>query len=380
MKNLSKNTLNRPLRVIVAGGGIVGLTAGLALRSIGADVTIHEQSSAIRAAGASIGLWKNALDVFSEFGIGKKIDEIGTPVETWFYSASGERYRVPEFGVEDYSFLLVPRPNLNHILADAAGYRFIHLNSKVVAFEEKADKVTVTFENGYSEKADLLIGADGVYSMVRSQLVPGYDAQPHEGHHVWRAMIPSGNEPAIGSILTVGHNRTRGGYSRTYGDQVVWMVNQFGSSVPGGNKKEEALKRAALLNDNGWGDALIDLIKSTPEESILHNQVMYVPEIPTWTSGRVALIGDAAHALSPHISAGGTLGVGDVRVLVHLLLKKNDLQTALQIYQDNRIGHYKKVHKFALAVEHSKDFMEYAKYYGEFSHWMLNEGYKESLV
>lgn len=107
---------------------------------------------------------------------------------------------------------------------------------------------------------------------------------------------------------------------------------------------------------------------------------MYVPEIPTWTSGRVALIGDAAHALSPHISAGGTLGVGDVRVLVHLLLKKNDLQTARQIYQDNRIGHYKKVHKFALAVEHSKDFMEYAKYYGEFSHWMLNEGYKESLV
>lgn len=87
------------------------------------------------------------------------------------------------------------------------------------------------------------------------------------------------------------------------------MVNQFDSSAPTGARKEEALRRATLLSENGWNDALLKLIARTPEEQILHNQIMFVPSLPRWTSARVVLVGDAAHGLSPHISAGGTLGV-----------------------------------------------------------------------
>ncbi|MFY0255413.1 FAD-dependent oxidoreductase [Chitinophaga sp. 30R24] len=358
------------MRVIVAGGGIVGLTVGLALRAIGAEVLICEQSPEIRAAGASIGLWKNALEVFAEFGVGDQINAIGTQIEAWFYDASGNRFRAPGFDVADHSFLLVPRPALNTLLADAAGSENIKLNSRIVGFEEHEEKVSVRFANGDIEDADLLIGADGVYSVVRNRLVPGYPAKEHRGHHVWRAMIPSCGEPAEGSILTVGHYRTRGGYSRTYGGQVTWMVNQFESEIPTGTKKEEALRRAANLND----ESLIKLIESTPEEAILHNQIMFVPPLPRWVSARVALIGDAAHGLSPHISAGGTLGIEDVRVLVHLLKAGPDIQTALRAYEANRIPHYQMVHRLSLDVEHSVDAREYARFYATFSHWMLNEG------
>jgi 2-polyprenyl-6-methoxyphenol hydroxylase-like FAD-dependent oxidoreductase len=187
-----------------------------------------------------------------------------------------------------------------------------------------------------------------------------------------------GQRTPEGSILTVGHQRSRGGYARTYGDQVVWMVNQFDSPAPTGTKQEEALRRAAHLNDNGWNDPLVRLIERTPEVQILHNQIMFVPSLPRWTSARVALVGDAAHGLSPHISAGGTLGVEDVRVLVHAVLKHDAVATALSKYEANRIPHYARVHERADAVELARDAREYAHQYAKFSHWMLNDGYRAS--
>ncbi|NIE64825.1 FAD-dependent monooxygenase [Burkholderia sp. Ax-1719] len=366
------------MRVIIAGGGIVGLTSGIAFRSIGWDVLVCEQASEIRAAGAAIGLWRNALDVFAEVGVGDAIQSIGTTVETWFYDAGGEPHRAPGFDPVDHTFLLVPRPELNRRLAAAVGVDNIRLNTKVVAFSEEADHVSVTFDDGSVERADLLLGADGAYSAVRAQLVPGYPAQAHTGHHVWRGMLAAGDEPAAGTVLTVGHQRVRGGFTRTYGDQVVWMVNQFDSVPPTGTKKEEALRRAALMNDTGWNDALIALIERTPETQILHNPIMFVPPLPRWTSSRVALIGDAAHALSPHISAGGTLGVEDIRVLTDALQHHDDLRAALQAYESNRIPHYARVRELAYAVEMVQDAAGYALEYARFSHWMLNDGYRAS--
>ena len=364
------------MRVIVAGGGIVGLTTGIAFKSLGWDVLVCEQAPEIRAAGAAIGLWPNALDVFDEFGVGKQLREIGVTVETWFHDACGQRVRAPGFGAADHEFQLLPRPELNRRLAESVGADNLRVGAKVVSFVERADCVEATLSDGRVERADLLIGADGVYSAVRAQLMPGHAAQAHRGHHVWRGMLASGGEPAEGTVLTVGHERTRGGYTRTYGDQVVWMVNQFDSAEPAGAKKDEALKRAALLNDNGWHDALAALIARTPEEQILHNQIMFVPTLPRWTSARVALVGDAAHGLSPHISAGGTLGVEDVLVLVNALRRDADLAAGLKAYEANRMPHFERVRELSLAVEFAPDAAAYAREYAAFSHWMLNEGYR----
>jgi len=380
MANNFINPGSTKLRVVIAGGGLVGMTAGIAFRHLGADVCVLEQASEIRAAGASINLWKNALDVFDDLGVGEQIRSIGTSLEAWFYDASGQRFRAAGFDAEDYAFTLFSRPILNTILADAVGQENILLNSRLASFEEGDNKVTITLTDGKRLDADLLIGADGVYSTVRRQMLPGHPAMEHKGHHVWRAVVPLNGQEINNTILTVGADRTRGGLAKTSGDQVFWMINQFDSAEPTGTKKEEALRRAQNLSDGNWGESLIRLIGSTPEDKILFNQIMYVPELPFWVSTRVALIGDAAHGLSPHIAAGGALGIEDVMVLTNAIKAESNVPAALNRYQAQRMPYFETVRNFSKDVEQSKDPKDFAQRYAAFTHWMLNDGYSAARL
>jgi 2-polyprenyl-6-methoxyphenol hydroxylase-like FAD-dependent oxidoreductase len=153
----------------------------------------------------------------------------------------------------------------------------------------------------------------------------------------------------------------------------LWLVNQFNSPEPTGTKKAESLQRAQYINDNGWNTKLLELIEATPEENILHNQIMIVPPLPRWTSARVALVGDSAHAMSPHITAGASLGVEDGTLLVDRLLALPNLPEALARYEADRIPHYEYVMTLSKAVEHSATPEEFATNYIAFSHWMINQ-------
>lgn len=361
------------MRVLIAGGGLVGLTAALALRRAGADVLVHEQAAEIRAVGAAIGLWRNALDVLTDVGLGDGVRALGTTVHTWFYDAAGTRFRAPDAAESDHTMLLLPRRELTRLLADAVTADRIRLGSAVTGFDERPGGVTVHLADGTTTDADLLLGADGVHSRVRERLLPGSRAEAHAGHHAWRAVVPTGDEPPQGSVLTVGHHRTRGGYARTYGGNTTWMVNQFDCPPLTGTVKQQALLRAGNLNDDGWGEPLRRLIERTPDDRILRHQIMVVPRLSRFTGPRVALIGDAAHGLSPHISAGGTLGIEDVGVLARLLAGGPGISSALAAFDADRLPRYDTVHKLAAAVEQAGNAEEYARHYAAFSHWMLAE-------
>lgn len=366
------------MRVVIVGGGIVGLTTGIAFKALGWEVLVCEQAPQIRAAGSALGLWRNALDVWDEFGLGADVRALSTPVDIWFHDADGSRVRASGFDDADLTNQLLPRPQLNALLAKAVGAENIRLDAKVVGFKEALAYVEAQFDDGRTERADLLIGADGVYSAIRDQLLPGFPAQEHAGHVVWRGMTSAEDAPTEGSLLTIGHDGVSGGWSRVEGDRAVWMVNRYPASETAGSKKEAALRLAAKMNDGGWHDRLIRLIEATPEEAILRNQIMFVPELPRWVSARVALIGDAAHGLPPHIGAGGNLGVEDVHVLVRAVQLHNNLRDALSSYEAKRIAHYVRVREFADVIKRSRGAREWAETYAMFIHWMLNDGYRAS--
>src|SRR5918998_57505 len=285
------------MRAVVIGAGIVGLTSGIALRRAGIDVVVHEHAPEIRAAGAGLGLWANALRVFDELGIGEQVRAIGRPSEMYFHDPAGRLLDTPEFGAEDHQYLLVHRGKLTDLLADTVGRDNIRLATGFQAYDEHDDHVTVRFTDGTSENADVLVGADGAYSAVRAQLVPGFPAQEHPGHHVWRAVIPATGITVPDDRLILGHNRCRGGYVRTYDGHVYWLLNQFDSPPLTGTRKQQALERVDHLQEEGQNSLLADLIAATPEEQILQNQIMLVPPLPHWVSARVVLAGGAGHPL-----------------------------------------------------------------------------------
>lgn len=356
---------------VIVGGGLVGLTAAASLKLIGHEVIVLEQAPQIRAVGAGIGLWANALREFDHLGIGPAIRDMGIEQNTWFFNPAGDPVRAPGYTDRDHQFLLVPRPELNNLLADTIGRDRIRLDAHVTGYTDTGSDVVVHLANGGTLRTDLLIGSDGVHSNVRKQLVPGSDAVPHSGHYAWRAIVPTGNQNSEPTVLTVGHRRTRGGYARIARDRTMWMVNQFDAGPLTGSKRERALERARNLAEAGWNDDLLSMIAETPEESILENQVTLVPELPRWTSARVALIGDAAHGLSPHIASGGTLGIEDVGVLRSILTAEDDLEKALTTYEHTRSARFDTVREHSTAVEHAGDAVEFAQRYAAFSHWML---------
>jgi 2-polyprenyl-6-methoxyphenol hydroxylase-like FAD-dependent oxidoreductase len=361
------------MRAVVIGGGIVGLTSGLALRRAGIEVVICERAPEIRAAGAGLGLWANALAVFDELGIGEQVRAIGKPSEMYFHDPAGRLLDTPEFGVEDHQYLLVHRAKLTDLLADAVGRENIRLATAFDAYDEHEDHVTVRFSDGGKENADVLVGADGTYSAVRAQLAPGAEAQEHPGHHVWRAVIPGTDIPVPEDRLILGTHGCRGGYVRTHDGSVYWLVNQFKSPALTGSRKQQALQRARYLEEGARNAVLAELIAATPDEQILHNQIMLVPPLPHWVSARVVLAGDAAHAMSPHITAGATLGIEDAALLGHLLTVSADVPAALAAYEASQIPQYAHVSRLSAAVEHSPTPQEFARHYAAFSHWMITQ-------
>jgi len=359
-------------RAIIAGGGIVGLTTGRALLRAGMEVLVAEQAGAIRAAGATLGLWGNAVSVFDDLDV--DVRSVGREAEMYFHGTSGQLLTVPEFGEEDHRYLLVHRASLNDLLAESVGYGNIRLEAAVAGFEEHEDSVTVRFSDGSAERADLLIAADGLHSKVRAQLFPGTEAQEHAGHRAWRAIVRAEHIDVPGDRLIVGgRHRTRGGYVRARDGSVFWLLSQFGAPAPAASVKEECLVRSSWLSDGTWDCKLTELVDATPEEDILRNQVMIVPALDRWVSRRVALIGDSAHAMSPHITAGASLGVEDVGVLRGNLSSDADLTAALQQYEADRLPRYRQSAVLSRAVEVTDTPEDFARNYAAFSHWLLTD-------
>ncbi|WP_413105345.1 FAD-dependent monooxygenase [Streptomyces sp. Inha503] len=361
------------MRALVVGGGIVGLTSAISLRRRGIEAVIHEQAPAIRAAGAGLGLWANALAVFDELGLGEQVRAIGRPADMYFRDHAGEVIHPSGYSDDNHRYLLVHRAKLNDLLADAVGRDNIRLDSRLVGYDETDAGVTACFGDGATAHADVLVGADGAYSVVRSLLLPGSEAVEHKGHHAWRAVVqPPAGVTIDRSVIVLGEERTRGGYVPTVDGTVYWLVNQFGADPLRGTPKEQAAERAAFLDTTGWNPALLALIASTPDDQVLHNQIMLVPPLSRWVSQRVVLVGDSAHALSPHITAGASLGVEDALLLARLLTSSDSVATALAAYEEDRIPHYRKVGELAKSVEDSATPEEFAANYAAFSHWMLN--------
>jgi 2-polyprenyl-6-methoxyphenol hydroxylase-like FAD-dependent oxidoreductase len=306
------------MQTLIIGGGIGGLAAGIALRRAGVDVAIFERSKELREVGAGISLWINALRFLDAVGVGADVRRRGVPVMTPnLYAADGTLLAHPHASLAaslDPLAIVIDRAELLRVLAQAFGAAGLTLGAACIRFDDDGNRVTAVFDDGRTARGRYLVGADGLHSVVRAQL---HGAQPprYAGHTAWRAVVPFGSPPSnAGEFWGRG---ARFGWMPSTGG-VYWYATK---NAPEGARSPDG-ERAELLRTFGsWVHPIPALIEATDDASILRNDLYDRPPIPRWGRGRVTLVGDAAHPMTPNLGQGACQAIEDAVVLAECLTR-----------------------------------------------------------
>ena len=330
------------MRAVVAGGGIGGLTAAVTLRRAGVEAVVFEKAGELREIGAGISLWANAMKALQELGLYEAVLAIGKPLRPKgeLRSPNGEVvYEIPAAEMEERFggvTAVVHRTDLQKTLHAALGEEAIRLGAEVTGFEQDKGGVVARFSGGREERCELLIGADGLHSVVREHLLD--DGPPlYAGYVAWRGVAELGDEPSPdgGAFETWGGGE-RFGLVNLGRRRVYWYATKNApkgeeNAGPRSERKEELLARFG-----GWHEPIPTIIGVT-EDSGIHRDGVYHPEpAQRWGEGRITLLGDAAHPMTPDLGQGACQAIEDAVVLARSLDEEGDIEAALRLYEERR--------------------------------------------
>ena len=340
--------------IAIVGGGIGGLAAALALTRRGIDVAVYEQAPELRELGAGVQISANGTRVLHALGLKEALERVqvlpaGKAIRLW---NTGQTWKLFDLGMESVArygspYITIHRGDLHTVIAHGLAQAkpgVIHLNRKCVELTQAPDHVELRFENGDLVKARLVIGADGVHSVVRENLF-GATKPEFCGIIAWRGVVPMERVPA--SI------------SRTIG------TNWVG---PGGHVVHYPLRAGTLLNFVGMGERDWNVegwnVRGTTEEAAndfrgwhpdVHAMIRNIdvpykwglalrPPMDAWSKGRCTLLGDACHSMVPLLAQGAVMALEDGLILARAIEKfPHDHEVALGAYEAARRDRANKV-------------------------------------
>jgi 2-polyprenyl-6-methoxyphenol hydroxylase-like FAD-dependent oxidoreductase len=324
------------MRAIIIGGGIGGLTTAIALQKAGIEAHVYERASQICEVGAGISLWTNAIRVLDALGLGKQIRSLALAnaagsIRDWrgktISSVSIEGLE-KQFGT---AIAVVHRAALIEILLKALPSDGIHLGCELTDFSQDAGGVTAQFVNHEIAKGEVLIGADGLRSTVRSHLFNDGPPQ-YSGYTAWRAVLDF-NRPGLAPSETWGPGRRFGIVPMTDG-RVYWFATQ---NAKEGERDHPGQAKARLLQlFAGWHAPVESILEATEDSAIVRNDIYDRNPIPRWSKNRVTLLGDAAHPTTPNLGQGGCQAIEDAVVLAACLTTTANVDAALRQYETRR--------------------------------------------
>ena len=322
---------------IVIGGGIGGLTAAIALSKVGIEAQIFERAPVLREVGAGIGLSGNALHVLDGIGLGSAVRSQGlNRMQGGLKNNKGNvLLAIPadESAGQLGTVAVLHRAELLSLLTEQIDPGRIHLGWECVGFEQNEKGVTARFANGETAHGHLLIGADGVKSVVRRQLF-GERPLLYAGYTAWRAVVESDHRRKRNIIETWGRGCRFGIVPMSRG-RIYWFATK---NAPEGERDPEGESKQVLSKlFRGWHEPIEDLIEAASEGSILRNDIYDLDPLKRWVHNRVALLGDAAHPMTPNLGQGACQSIEDAVVLAACLSKRESIDAALLEYQQRRI-------------------------------------------
>lgn len=327
------------MRAIVAGAGIGGLTATLALRRAGWDVTVLERDAEPRAVGAGLMVGANAVACLEALGLGEGLRRIGRPVPAGLVTTHTGRVLqaldVAALGLSSAG-VTVDRGALHSLLLGAVGD--VRCGADVASVEDGA----LLLADGTRMEADRIVGADGLYSAVRRRLDPGVNVV-YSGQTCWRLLAPDplrlpGPVERWGPGVRVGWT--------PLGDGVIYAY--LVTDAPPETFREPTTKAALLERFAPFGDEARAVIGAA--ERWVHHDISELDR-HCWGRGRVVLIGDAAHGMTPNLGQGAAMAIEDA-VTLPRVLGVEDPAAALEAARAPRVGPMARTSRWVGRISH----------------------------
>jgi 2-polyprenyl-6-methoxyphenol hydroxylase-like FAD-dependent oxidoreductase len=326
-------------RALVIGGGIGGLAAAVALARVGIRADVFERAPAIREVGAGLSLWSNAVLALRRLGLDGTVVSLGSVVDrVCSVTAGGRLLSEADIGSlgrrAGAPSVCAHRADLQRVLAEAVGPDRLQTGRTCTGFRECEGGIAATFAEGGEETGDFLVGADGLRSAVREQLL-GHSEPRAAGYLAWRGMA-SFSDPRLpdGVALFCGGAGTQLGLFHCGPGRAYWFATR---NCPAGSAKPADGHRAEVLRFlKGWPPLILAAVEATPDSAVLCSDVLDRPPVWPWGKGRVTLLGDAVHPTTPNLGQGACQALEDAVVLADALRADGDVATALRKYEERR--------------------------------------------
>ena len=324
-----------PGTALIVGAGIGGLSAAIALRSAGWNIRVFEQAISPRELGFGVALAPNAIAALDELGVG------GTVVRRAFQPTRGEfrrmdgtvikRAEMPP-GFVGGPMVVALRPALHGALLEAVGPEPLSLGARVTGFTVTNHRVAITLSNGATAEGELLIGADGVRSVIRRTLHPTEGPPRNSGLVSVRGALHDALQH-LGNVHAVYYMGpgVESMFVRASDTGIYWFLSMAKKVAPTGTDP------AAIVRAMGpqFDDTFRAITVAT--EDMRFDELFDRDPLPSWGSGPVTLLGDAAHPMLPHTGQGAAQAIVDAVALAQSLTNCANLEASLREYERERL-------------------------------------------
>ena len=345
------------MKVLIVGGGIGGLTAALCCAHFGHEVTVFEKSSILSDIGAGIQISPNAMKVFRALGIETQVAQNAfspEAIEARMGVSGRNIFSIPLANHAQNKwnapYLHIHRADLITALKTALEERqpnAIQTNTEVIGYSQSAAQAKLHLRGGRQIEGDVIIGADGIKSVIRQEM-HGVDSPRFTGNIAWRAVvdIDALGDKALKPTACVWMGAGR--HCVTYRLRRGTLVN-FVGVVERADWQEESwtqlgAKSDALADFKGWHPTITTILEAVDDTALYRWALFDRQPLPSWSDGRVALMGDAAHAMLPFLAQGAAMAIEDAwSVAASLSASEREIVQSLTAYQNIRLGRTSKV-------------------------------------
>lgn len=327
------------LKIAVVGAGYGGAAAAKALSLLGAEVTVYEQAPQMGEVGAGIGLRPATMARFRQWGIFDAVAKVSSASDYFeILTATGEpimKDTWPEFGDEKQTYLIHRRDFIEALLG-VLPEGMVQLGHRLETIEDKGGRSVLTFANGKTVEADLVVGADGIKSAVREQLFSG-KGPVFSGEHAYRVVISA--DDAHGMVVDDNLRMYMGRGTKVYllplrhRNQMSFDITALN---PDGTWAPVITKDELLKTVEGFDERIVAIARGLDMDTVNIRAVYDIDPVDSWHTDSVVLMGDAAHSMLHHQGQGANSAIEDAGALADALAQAGSVKEALSLFQATR--------------------------------------------